>query len=92
MDRPGVSGGAGRPDRGIGIVALTDRASSPLAAVSRAAILVPHAPSFISNSLTTFVLAAECLVNGCAAASPDTAKQALSDRDEMIGKLDIETG
>lgn len=79
-------------DRGIGIVALTDRASSPLAAVSRAAILVPHATSFISNSLTTFVLAAECLVNGCAAASPDTAKQALSDRDEMIGKLDIETG
>lgn len=77
-------------DHGIDIVAITDRASSPLAAVSRAAVLVPHETSFLSNSLTTFILAAECLINGCAAALPEQAKQALSARDEMIKKLDIE--
>jgi len=79
-------------DKDIRIVAVTDRASSPLVAVSRAAILVPHKTSFLSNSLTSFILAAECLINGCAAASPDMAKRALSERDEMIKKLDIETG
>jgi len=78
-------------DQGTKIVAVTDRASSPLVAVSRAAILVPHETSFLSNSLTTFILAAECLINGCAATSPDMAKQAQTDRDEMIRKLNIET-
>lgn len=74
----------------IDIVAITDKASSPLAAISQAAILVPHETSFLSNSLTTFTLAAECLINGCAAALPEQAKDALSARDEMIKKLDIE--
>jgi len=77
-------------DNDINIVAVTDRASSPLAAVSQAAILVPHKTSFLSNSLTTFTLAAECLINGCAAALPEEAKQALTARDDMIKKLDIE--
>lgn len=77
-------------DHDINIVAVTDRASSPLAAVSQAAILVPHETSFLSNSLTTFILAAECLINGCAAALPEEAKQALTARDDMIKKLDIE--
>src|SRR6056297_4157012 len=77
-------------DPDINIVAVTDRASSPLAAVSQAAILVPHETSFLSNSLTTFTLAAECLINGCAAALPEEAKQALTARDDMIKKLDIE--
>lgn len=77
-------------EHGIDIVAITDRASSPLTAVSRAAIFVPHETSFLSNSLTTFILAAECLINGCAAARPEEAKQALSARDYMIKKLDIE--
>jgi len=61
-----------------------------LVAVSRAAVLVPHQTSFLSNSLTTFILAAECLINGCAAASPDQAQKALSARDHMIKKLNIE--
>ncbi|MDW3117197.1 MAG: MurR/RpiR family transcriptional regulator [Roseovarius pacificus] len=77
-------------ERGIGIVAVTDRASSPLAAVSQAAVLVPHDTSFLSNSLTTFILAAECLINGCAAASPERAKQALAERDRMIKRLNVE--
>ena len=77
-------------DQGLKVVAITDRASSPLVAVSRAAILVPHETSFLSNSLTTFILAAECLINGCAAASPDQAKRALASRDKMIKHLSIE--
>ncbi|RKT27895.1 RpiR family transcriptional regulator [Roseovarius halotolerans] len=77
-------------ERDIKIVAVTDSASSALAAVSRAAILVPHQTSFLSNSLTTFILAAECLINGCGAVRPEQTKQALSARDEMIKRLDIE--
>ena len=77
-------------DHAINIVAVTDRANSPLAAVSQAAILVPHETSFLSNSLTTFILAAECLINGCAAALPGEAKKALSARNGMIKELDIE--
>src|SRR6056297_954824 len=75
---------------GVKVVAVTDSASSPLAAVSRAAILVPHQTSFLSNSLTTFILAAECLINGCGAVSPEQTKRALSSRDDMIKKLNIE--
>lgn len=77
-------------DKNISIVAITDRASSPLAAVSCAAILVPHETSFLSNSMTTFILTAECLINGCAAALPEDARQALTSRGEMIRKLKIE--
>jgi DNA-binding MurR/RpiR family transcriptional regulator len=77
-------------DHGIKVVAITDRASSPIIAVSRAAILVPHETSFLSNSLTTFILAAECLINGCAAVSPKRAKHALAARDNMIRRLGIE--
>lgn len=77
-------------EQGIQIVAITDFASSPLAAVSKAAILVPHDTSFLSNSLTTFILAAECLINACAAVLPDQSKEALSARDGMIKRLEIE--
>lgn len=77
-------------ERGIDIVAVTDRANSPLVACSSAAIFVPHDTSFLSNSLTTFILAAECLINGCAAASSDQAKRALTERDRMIKRLNIE--
>ncbi|WP_417255190.1 MurR/RpiR family transcriptional regulator [Celeribacter sp.] len=77
-------------ERGIPIVAITDFANSPVAAVSQAALLVPHDSSFISNSLTTFILAAECLINGCAALVPESSKQALSARDQMIKRLNIE--
>jgi len=77
-------------EREISVIAVTDRASSPLVARSQAAIFVPHDTSFLSNSLTTFILTAECLINGCAAASPERAKQALAERDRMIERLNIE--
>lgn len=77
-------------DQEIQVITITDRASSPMVAVSRAAILVPHETSFISNSLTTFILAAECLINVCAAIEPRKAKDALANRDKMIKQLNIE--
>lgn len=77
---------------GLATVALTDRPSSPLVATSRAAILVDHGSSFLSNSLGAFVVAAECLINACAAASPDPARTALRQRDRFIAALGIETG
>lgn len=75
---------------GLGVIALTDRAASPLVDPSRAAILVEHGSSFLSNSMGAFIVAAECLINGCATACPETARKALNDRDEMIERLDIE--
>lgn len=75
---------------GLASVALTDRASSPLVESSRAAILVGHESSFISNSIGAFTVAAECLINACAAARPDQARKALVDRDRMIERLGIE--
>lgn len=74
----------------VKIVAITDRADSPLIEVSQAAILVPHETRFLSNSLTTFILAAECLINACAAARPVETKAALAERDSLIRDLKIE--
>lgn len=76
---------------GLAIVALTDRPTSPLVAASRAAILVGHDSSFLSNSLGAFVVAAECLINACAAANPTAARAALRQRDRLIEQLRIET-
>jgi len=77
-------------EHGVSLVAVTDRASSPLVRHSQAAVLVPHDTSFLSNSLTTFILAAECLINGCAAVDAERTKQALAERDRMIKRLGIE--
>lgn len=75
---------------GLSTVALTDRASSPLVGMSRAAILVAHQSSFISNSIGAFTVAAECLINACAAARPDQTRTALAERDRMIERFGIE--
>ncbi|HRO11564.1 MurR/RpiR family transcriptional regulator [Amaricoccus sp.] len=76
---------------GLATVALTDRPTSPLVATSRAAILVDHDSSFLSNSIGAFVVAAECLINACAAANPEAARTALCQRDRLIGALRVET-
>ena len=75
---------------GLGVVAVTDRASSPLVDVSDAALFVPHDTSFLSNSMTVFVACAECLINACATALGDDAAKALAERDRMIARLGIE--
>lgn len=74
----------------VKIVAITDRADSPLIERSHSAILVPHETRFLSNSLTTFILAAECLINACASAKPAETKAALAERDRLITDLRIE--
>lgn len=75
---------------GIGTIALTDRTNSPLVDSSRAAILVAHETSFLSNSIGAFIVAVECLINACAAVRPDAARVALRERDRMIARLGIE--
>ncbi|MEG4643573.1 MurR/RpiR family transcriptional regulator [Paracoccus sp. APAP_BH8] len=77
---------------GIGTVALTDRTDSPLVQSSRAAILVAHETSFLSNSIGAFTVAVECLVNACAATRPAAARRALRERDRMIERLRVEIG
>ncbi|QRZ12842.1 MurR/RpiR family transcriptional regulator [Paracoccus methylovorus] len=77
-------------DIGLDVIALTDRAASPLVGPSRAAILVEHKSSFLSNSMGAFMVAIECLINSCATARPEAARKALKDRDDMIERLGIE--
>ena len=77
-------------EKGVIVIAMTDRASSPLVDHSSSAIFAPHETSFLSNSMTTFIAAAECLINGVAAAMPEQAKRALVERDRMINRLAIE--
>lgn len=77
-------------ENGATIVAITDSPRSPLVKYSKTALFVPHQTSFMSNSLSTFILAAECLINGCAGANPEQTKAALKDRDRLIDALDIE--
>ncbi len=77
-------------EAGIATVAITDLASSPLVPSSRAAVLVGHQSSFISNSIGAFMVAAECLINACAAHRPDETRAALQARAGMIRRLGIE--
>lgn len=77
-------------EHGIRTIAVTDFASSPLVQHSDLAILVPHETSFVSNSMVTFICAAECLVNACATHAGEEAAQALSRRDLFIETLGIE--
>lgn len=75
---------------GLATVAITDRATSPLADGAQAAILVPHETSFLSNSVGAFIVAVECLINACAAARPEATREALRSRDRMIERLGME--
>lgn len=77
-------------ERGISTVAITDLASSPLVQSSQAAVLVGHQSSFISNSIGAFMVAAECLINACAANRPDQTREALQSRSDLIRRLGIE--
>lgn len=77
-------------DTGLSVVAITDRASSPLVEASDVALFVPHETSFLSNSMTAFIACAECLINASAAALGEQAAAALADRDDRIARLAIE--
>jgi len=75
---------------GVFTIAITDRASSPLAEDAACSIFVPHETSFLSNSITTFAFCAECLINATATALGEPAAQALEKRDMMIEALGVE--
>ncbi len=77
-------------EKGIAVIALTDSADSPLVAVARVALFAPHDTSYLLNSLAAFVVLAECLVNGCAAARPEAARAALAERDLMVSRLGLD--
>ncbi len=77
-------------DLGVPTLAITDLSSSPLVPASRVAVLVGHQSSFISNSIGAFMVAAECLINACAAHRPDATRAALQARAETIRRLKIE--
>lgn len=85
-----IEAAAAAREKGIGTVAFTDLANSPLVESSQAAILVRHQSSFISNSIGAFMVAAECLINACAAQAPDQSRAALQSRAGMIQRLGIE--
>lgn len=77
-------------EAGIEVIAVTDRASSPLVSCATLSLFVPHESSFISNSMVGFFSLAECLINGCASSLGDQAHQALQERDAFIRALKIE--
>lgn len=79
-------------EEGIDVIAITDRASSPLVTYSKTAIFASHQSSFISNSITSFFAVAECLINAVASATPQEAEDALKDRQQLIERLSIEGG
>ena len=75
---------------GMQTLVITDSPASPLVKFSDEALFSPHQTSFISNSISTFMLLAECIINGCAAATPDATQKALEERDRLIKLMQIE--
>lgn len=77
-------------DAGLSVIAFTDLLSSPLVNYSAATLFVPHESSYISNSITSYFAAAECLVNAVALASPEKTQEMLKAREASIVRMGIE--
>ena len=77
-------------EHGMQTLVITDTLASPLVRFSDEALFSPHQTSFISNSISTFMLLAECIINGCAAAAPAATQKAIEDRDRLIKLMQIE--
>lgn len=77
-------------ERGLDVIAITDRARSPLISNAKASIFVPHESSFISNYITSYFAAAECIINAVAASNSEQTKHALIARQELFKCLNIE--
>lgn len=77
-------------EQGLDVIAITDRASSPLISNAKASIFVPHESSFISNSITSFFAAAECIINAVAGSNSEQTKHALIARQDLIKCLNVE--
>ncbi|WP_158270885.1 MurR/RpiR family transcriptional regulator [Thalassorhabdomicrobium marinisediminis] len=78
-------------EQGLNVIALTDLASSPLVSHAAASIFVPHQSSFISNSITSYFAAAECIINAVAAANSEQTEKALITRQDLFKRLSIES-
>ncbi|MBP6563082.1 MAG: MurR/RpiR family transcriptional regulator [Neisseriaceae bacterium] len=76
---------------GIHVIALTDTVGSPLVAHAAEAFLIPHQSSFISNSIGTYIVFCEGLLNLVATELGDQAIHTLQQREQSIHQLDIET-
>lgn len=75
---------------GVTLIALTDSRASPLAAHADHAFYLPHAGSFISNSLAAYVVFSEGLVNLVARELGNKALLALQQQERYIAELNIE--
>ncbi|MDO9600095.1 MAG: MurR/RpiR family transcriptional regulator [Azoarcus sp.] len=76
---------------GIALIAITDSRASPLAAHGGETFFIPHASSFISNSLAAHVVFCEGLINLVARELGDKALKALARHERFIEGLHIET-
>ena len=76
---------------GIALIAITDSRASPLAAHGGETFFIPHASSFISNSLAAHVVFCEGLINLVARERGDKALKALARHERFIEGLNIET-
>lgn len=78
-------------EAGIALIAITDSRASPLAAYAGECFFIPHASSFISNSLAAHVVFCEGLINLVARELGDKALKALARHERFIEGLNIET-
>ena len=76
---------------GLEVIAITDTRSSPLAVPAKHSFFVPHMGSFFSNSMGAYIVFCEGLLNLAAKELGDKALQTLSDREQMIADMNIET-
>lgn len=76
---------------GLVVVAITDTRASPIAVHADHAFFIPHASSFISNSLAAHVVFCEGLINLVARELGDKALDALARQERFIEELNIET-
>lgn len=72
-------------------ISLTDHARSPLALHADYAFLIPYQSSFFSNSISAYFVFAEGLLNQVAWELGAQALEALSQREQLIAALGIET-
>lgn len=77
-------------EAGVSVIAITDTRSSPLVPHAKHSFFIPHASSFISNSMGAYVVFCEGLLNLVAKELGDKALNALERREGYISELNIE--
>ena len=77
--------------QGLDVIAITDTRSSPLTASAASAFFIPHASSFFSNSMGAYIMFCEGLLNLVAKELGGKAARALSQREDLIAEMKIET-